>query len=233
MPDLVLAHSSDLHIGFFTRNDSLDPLRSVLATAAEVRADIVLLVGDIFDNNRVPDALVSTAARIIASSGLDVIFLPGNHDPLTADSVYYRAALAGIPGVFILGQGAPARDEVVFPVLDLEIWGRAHRDYEDMQPLSQPPRRSHRWQILLAHGHVIEREADPEPRSWQIRPVDVAATGADYVALGHWDRAARVEGCGDVPAYYSGSPQTAGTINVVRLADEGGVHVRRQPLART
>ena len=33
----------------------------------------------------------------------------------------------------------------------------------------------------------------------------IAATGADYVALGHWDRPPQV-GDGSIPAYYSGSP---------------------------
>ena len=44
----------------------------------------------------------------------------------------------------------------------------------------------------------------------------IAATGADYLALGHWDRAAQV-GCGAVPAYYSGSPEYVHTVNFVRL----------------
>ena len=55
--------------------------------------------------------------------------------------------------------------------------------------------------------------------SWLIGDDEIAATGADYVALGHWNRAVRV-GNGKVPAYYSGSPEYAGTINVVRLGDK-------------
>jgi hypothetical protein len=49
------------------------------------------------------------------------------------------------------------------------------------------------------------------------------------VALGHWNRAVRV-GNGVVPAYYSGSPEYAGTVNVVRLSEAGGVTVTREPL---
>lgn len=231
MADLVLAHSSDLHIGFPSRDEPLDALRRVLATAAEVRADILLLVGDVFDNNRVPDALVSTAARMLASSGVEVVVLPGNHDPLTADSVYNRTAFADLPRVRILGRGAPAGEQIAFAGLDLAVWGRAHWDYEDMQPLVDPPRRSRRWHVVLAHGHVVNVEAETEARSWLIRPAEIAATNADYVALGHWDRAARVDGCGGVAAYYSGAPQHAGSINVVRLAEEGGVQVHRRRLA--
>ena len=54
-------------------------------------------------------------------------------------------------------------------------------------------------------------------------------TAADYLALGHWDRAAQV-GCGAVPAYYSGSPDYVGTVNLVRLTAAGEVIVTREAL---
>ena len=65
--------------------------------------------------------------------------------------------------------------------------------------------------------------------SWLIGDDELAATGADYVALGHWNRAVKV-GNGGVPAYYSGSPEYAGTANVIRLAAAGEVTVTRAPL---
>ena len=49
------------------------------------------------------------------------------------------------------------------------------------------------------------------------------------MALGHWNRAVRV-GNGSVPAYYSGSPEYAGTVNVVRMSERAGVTVARAPL---
>jgi hypothetical protein len=64
--------------------------------------------------------------------------------------------------------------------------------------------------------------------SWLIGDDELVATGADYVALGHWNRAAKV---GTVAAYYSGSPEYAGTVNVVRLGADGKVAVTRAPLA--
>ena len=50
---------------------------------------------------------------------------------------------------------------------------------------------------------------------------------SDYIALGHWNRAAKV---GAVAAYYSGSPEYAGTVNVVRLTAGGDVAVARAEL---
>jgi hypothetical protein len=63
--------------------------------------------------------------------------------------------------------------------------------------------------------------------SWLIGDAELKAAGADYVALGHWNRAAKV---GAVAAYYSGSPEYAGTVNVVRLTAAGEVAVTRAPL---
>jgi hypothetical protein len=65
--------------------------------------------------------------------------------------------------------------------------------------------------------------------SWRIGDDELAATGADYVALGHWNRWVKVGNDG-VSAYYSGSPEYAGTANVIRLAASGEVAVTRAAL---
>ena len=103
--------------------------------------------------------------------------------------------------------------------------------YDDMTPLRRPRRRTTARQIAVAHGHyepVPNRRTDLRP-SWLIGDREIAATGADYVALGHWNLAKRV-GNGTVPAYYSGSPELAGTVNVVRLDGTGEVRVERRKL---
>jgi hypothetical protein len=99
-------------------------------------------------------------------------------------------------------------DDEPFPAYDLEIWGHAHRDYFDMAPLRAPRPRSTRWQVAMAHGHYEppETRANPLRPSWIFSDEEIAATGADYLALGHWDRPMRV-GNGVVPAFYSGSPE--------------------------
>ena len=56
---------------------------------------------------------------------------------------------------------------------------------------------------------------------WLISNAEIEATEADYLALGHWNRAVQV-GTGKVPAYYSGSPDLAKTVNVVRLTHNPG-----------
>jgi DNA repair exonuclease SbcCD nuclease subunit len=230
--DVVVVHSSDLHMDHdYTARlhggDGTAGLAAVLGAAERLVAHVVVLAGDSFDCHRLPLELLDRAAQRICAASMPVVLLPGNHDPLVADAVYARGALAQSANLHVLGSGF--EESAQFSGLDLEIWGRPHRDYDDMIPLERPRPRSTRWQIAVAHGHytpVPDRSCRLRP-SWLIGDAELAATGADYIALGHWNRAAKV---GPLRAYYSGSPKYAGTVNVVRLTADGRVEVARAAL---
>lgn len=223
---LILAHSSDLHLGGHRDPADMTPLRQVLDAAREAGADAVMLAGDIFDHNRLPLAAIDAAARFLADAALPVVVLPGNHDCLTPSSVYRRGGLADPANVHVLGI---THDEVVhLPDLDLDVWGRPHMDHIDMSPLRDPrPRGGARWTVATAHGHWVSGPHDHH-RSWLIHQEELDVLDVDYVALGHWDRALKV-GEGELPVYYSGSPDLARSINIVRFGAEG-VAVERLPL---
>jgi DNA repair exonuclease SbcCD nuclease subunit len=226
--DVILVHSSDIHVDSGVA-DGTASLRLVLATARALAADLVILAGDTFEHNRLPLDLIGEAARLLEGAGRPVVILPGNHDPLIPESAFHRGRIGELANVSVLGI---THDEAVhFPEFDLEIWGRAHRDYGNMAPLATARPRRARWHVAMAHGHY---EAAPDPAvvlcpSWLISDEEIAATGADYVALGHWNRAIKV-GDGSVAAYYSGSPDLAATVNLVRLTAAGDVVVSREPI---
>jgi DNA repair exonuclease SbcCD nuclease subunit len=232
--DIVIVHSSDLHVDHdYTARmhggDGTAGLASVLSLARSANADVVVLAGDTFDCHRLPPELLDRTAEVIAASALPVVVLPGNHDPVVEDAVYHHGALAAVGNLHVLG--VKHAEAVVFSDLGLEIWGRPHLDYGDMIPFENARPRCTRWQVAVGHGHYV-----PEPdRSTHLRPAwligdqELAATGADYVALGHWNRPMKV-GNGNVVAYYSGSPEYAGTVNVVRLTPAGDVVVTRAEL---
>jgi len=232
--DLLLVHSSDLHVdddrvAALNGGDGAAGLRAVLATARALGADIVLLAGDTFDNHMVSAATIDRAGMAFADAGLPVVVLPGNHDPAMPGSIWQRGGYDRIVNLAILGV---THDRAVpFSAHGLEIWGNPHRDYQDMVPLADPPQRGARWHVALGHGHYEPPEtwANPLRPSWLISDAMIRDTGADYVALGHWDRAAQV-GCGAVPAYYSGAPHHVNTVNLVRLVGSGEVVVSREPL---
>ena len=221
MSDIVVVHTSDVHVA--EGESGARDLARVLAAARRVDAHVVLLAGDTFECHRLPDALLEEVAALLVEAARPVVLLPGNHDPIVADAVYHRPALGGLDNLHILGL---THDEaVMFPDIGLEIAGRAHRDYRDMIPFEALAPRRARWRIAVAHGHydpVPDRSVRARP-SWLIGDSEIAATDAHYVALGHWNRAAKV-GAGAATAYYSGSPDYAGTVNVVRFgADDVSV----------
>lgn len=232
--NFTVVHSSDLHVDTdwtarAHRGDGTRGLRAVLDTATGIEADLVLLAGDVFDHNRLPDDVLLRTAELLGAAGRPIIVLPGNHDPATDDSAWHRGGFNALANVHVLGvtQGKA----VVFPGFDLEVRGRPHSDYDDMAPIARSPARRTRWRIVMAHGHYapsLDRSVKYHP-SWLIHDRHLAASDADYVALGHWNRSMRV-GPRSINAYYCGSPELAGTVNVVQFHSTGAVKVRSVPI---
>jgi DNA repair exonuclease SbcCD nuclease subunit len=233
-PAFVVVHSSDVHVdddyvAAQFDGDGAHHLRRVVRAATRLNADLLLLVGDTFDHNRLPSRAVGRAAGALAEFTRPIVILPGNHDPATEDAVFAHPALASLGHIRVLGVGCG--EIIKLPELELEIWGRPHRDFGDMAPLAAIPPRAERWRIVLAHGHY---EPSPDltirPRPyWLFGDRELAASEADYVALGHWNRAAQVGG-GRPPAWYSGSPDYAGTVNLLRFDPVVGLTVKRERL---
>jgi DNA repair exonuclease SbcCD nuclease subunit len=233
MREIVVVHSSDIHVddGYTAQQhqgDGAAGLAAVLGAARTLMADVVLLAGDTFESHRLPQELLDRTAALIAASEVPIVLLPGNHDPAIDEAVYRRGALATVPNLHILG--VTDGESVVFDGLDLVVWGRPHRAYADMAPLRDPPARKGQRYVIMAHGHyepAPDYGTRPRP-GWLISDAELAAADADYIALGHWNRFASV-GTG-AAAYYSGSPDYARSVNLVRLGTGGEVDVSRVPL---
>lgn len=231
MREIRLAHSSDVHV-----DDPLVPgvesgllgLARVLATASAAAADVVLLAGDTFDNPRVSDRVLRDARDLLAKAARPVVMLPGNHDPALEACLFRRAGLLELPHVRVLGITDVT---VLLAELELEIVGLPHRGFSDFAPLQPRSPRRTRWQVVMAHGHYVPpgEAAAQAHRSWRFDDAALERAAADYVALGHWDRPLRVGG-ERVVAYYSGSPDLARTLNLVRLQTGRAVSVTREPL---
>ncbi|MFV0294993.1 MAG: exonuclease SbcCD subunit D [Hyphomicrobiaceae bacterium] len=229
---VVLVHSSDIHIDEDIRPghyNGLEGLRYVLRAACALDANVLLLAGDTFDHGHVPEEIARQAADILLDAPMPVVILPGNHDPALSGGILIRAGIPGVPQALVIGHTHPER--LLFADLDLEIIGRPHTSYNDMHPLPDIPTRSTRWQVIIAHGHFVPPEdwSENAHRSWLISEKDLQGLDVDYVALGHWDRAESVGG-EHVRAYYSGAPDLAQTVNVIRLDPASGVSVERHPL---
>jgi len=194
--DIVVVHSSDLHVDHdYTARlhggDGTAGLACVLGAARELAADVVLLAGDTFDSHRVPQSLIEQAAAVIGAAALPVVILPGNHDPAVASAIYRDGPLKAVKNLHVIGVSHD--DTVAFPDLSLEVWGRPHRDYDDMIPFEMVRARRSRWLIAMAHGHYQpkpDRSIGPRP-AWLGRRFQRPCSGQAAAALPHTSAAAR------------------------------------------
>src|SRR5262249_8105002 len=226
--DIVVVHSSDLHIDHdYTARlhggAGTAGLSGVLSAARAAGADVVVLAGDTFDCHRVPIDVLDRTAAVISAAALPVVLLPGNHDPAVPDAVYRNGALAAVENLHVLG--VTHEEAVVSESGDLGPSAPRLRRHDSVRATAAA------LDPLADRGgaRALRTAAGIEP-SGCVRPGSSATTSsrrADYIALGHWNRAAKV---GAVAAYYSGSPEYAGTVNVVRLTATGEVAVTRAAL---
>ena len=238
MKRVRLIHTSDTHLGDPTGHPrGEEVLVSVVDAVERLGGDVLLLAGDVFDNERVTDDVAERFVAQMARLGVPAIVLPGNHDLAHKTSVYRRPPFDEAPSNLRIIRD-PEGEILAFPELDLELWGRAMLSHTpEFRPLlGMPEPTEGHWLVAMAHGH-FHFENDRDQRSSPIYPDDVAASGCHYLALGHWDRHADVSRA-DTTAVYSGCPYgpigapEQGAVCVVDLDPESGVSYRLELLTQ-
>ena len=232
-----LIHTSDTHLGVDWHPELAQAaLSTVVDGVARLRADALLIVGDVFDHARVPDAVLEFFLEQMSRVSVPAVVLPGNHDLYDEQTLYQRKPFNHMPAnlhIFTKPEG----QIISFPELTLDLWGRAMPLHTpEFLPLEGMPSVDNgHWLVALAHGH-FHFEDDTERRSSPIYPDEVARAPCDYLALGHWDRHVDVSQ-GGVKAVYSGAPlgavQTNDTVavTVVDLEPTTGVQTHQATLS--
>ncbi len=234
---LRLLHTSDVHLADEVNKPAArQALTSVVDMARAERVDLLLVVGDLFDHARAKVEEIEHALAELERAELPVVILPGNHDALHDESIYFRIGVERLPANVRLLTDVDG-ETVHMPRLGLTLWGRPTVDHTPwFHPLADvPPRANGDWNIGLAHGLVLQPRAMSDPSS-PITRDEVAASGLDYLALGHV-HVHRDESEGGVPAFYSGSPvrfgpwnTRSGGVNLVEFTPGAGVVVQWVPL---
>jgi DNA repair exonuclease SbcCD nuclease subunit len=243
---LNLIHTSDVHLesdtfGSGARGDVFrDSVRRAFARVVDVAnyhdADLLLIVGDLFDSSRVSAEALGFAMGQIGRAGMPVVMIPGNHDAHDERSIYAGLSAASLPpNLHLILE--PDGTALEFPELAARVWGRALVEHSpDYRPLSGlPDPVPHVWNIGLAHGFFTEVETN---RSSPITPAEIEASGYDYIALGH------IHVFGDVSqgrtrAFYCGTPaplyasSEAGWVLQVSCVPGEPIRVERLMVAET
>ena len=185
---LKLLHAADLHL------DSPISGRSEGATARlraalqavpekiasicrEEKADILLLSGDVFDGPCTARGLQALKAAL-ESVQIPVFISPGNHDFCTPGSPWLTELWPENVHVFT----RPAVESVCLPELDCRVYGAAFTSMDSAPLLENFRKEGHeKYHIAVLHGDPVQQNSAYNP----ITQAQVAASGLDYLALGH------------------------------------------------
>ncbi|MBF6605437.1 MAG: DNA repair exonuclease [Chloroflexi bacterium] len=223
---LRLLHTADVHLGArhgdlgeqaaAQRERQFAAFRATVDLSLAEKVDLVLIAGDLFDTNTQPRRSVERVAaelKRLAAATIRTVIIPGTHDVYDRSSIYRAHDLAALAGVAadsdLVVVLTPDRPEVEYPILDAIVYGRvfatkrAPRSPLDGFTAALPERRT--WRIGLVHGSVLiagRTEHDEVVVSTQ----EIAKSGLDYLALGHWHSSQQGR-AGATTWAYAGAPE--------------------------
>jgi DNA repair exonuclease SbcCD nuclease subunit len=260
---LRIVHTADVHLG--ARHDDLGDQASAqrerqfaaFAAAVELaiarKADLFLVAGDLFDDNVQPRRSVERVAaqlKRLADARVRSVILPGTHDRYDGASIYRAYDLAVLAGtsadddlVTVLTTDVPS---VHLPASDAIVYGTVfatkrapHSPLRDLDVAGDA--RPATWHVGMVHGSIaIPGRTDHD--EVVITTDEIAASGLDYLALGHWHSSQQGR-AGSVPYAYAGAPEAvaldqdgAGKVLLVELestSDGRVVQVTEHQVGRT
>ena len=184
------------------RGEQRELLARLTDLAREREADLVLLSGDLLDGDLVFRETVQALARALGEIPCPVFLAPGNHDWYGPQSPY--AALEW-PGNVHLFTG-PELGAVRLPELGCTVWGAAFcAPRQSASPLRGFHAPAEGVQLAVLHGEVAA-QGDYGPISEE----DIAASGLDYLALGHVHQYSGLRRAGETFWAYPGCPEGRG-----------------------
>lgn len=218
MDSLKFIHAADFHLdspfrggnsgyGHTRREDVRRAFSSMISLAIEEEVDLLLLCGDLFEQEMVTRDTLSFVRRELSRiEQVKVLILPGNHDPLTKDSWY--KAVEWPQNVTVIPVEADRAAVVLMPEIDLCVsafgFTQARQESPDFGSVPEPAKDS--FNLLLIHGSL-----DAPNTGLPYNPItmdQVRKTAYDYVALGHYH--SWFEQAGNPWVANSGSPEPLG-----------------------
>ncbi len=215
-------HASDWHIGNYFYNFSkvenedlskgrFKTLESIFRYADKQKISLMLVAGDQFDSNEIDLSEVREVFNIIKSyPQIRVVMITGNHDPMSANSIYDRIGSDSVPSNLTL-----VKDNEIIYLEDIfcKIFASSLKDKNGKEnPVEwiDEKNEEHFFRIALCHGSA-KIEGKYAENDFPI-PLDIASIkNLDYVAAGHFHSFLKIND----RFFYSGSPEQ------LQFKDEG------------
>lgn len=185
-------HTADWHLGLKykqlgdkaqkARIIRLKTAQKILTIARDNDVDFILIAGDLLDSNQVDPNLVGEVSQLFQQvSPIQVYLLPGNHDPLTRDSLFHDPVWESVDNLTIFQENEPVvtGNCTLYPC---PVTQKQSRD--DPTEWINTPKESNQVTIGVAHGNL--QVSFIEDANFPIPPDRTRLSGLDYLALGEW-----------------------------------------------
>lgn len=255
MTAVTFIHTSDFQLGM-TRwflspsaqsrfdDDREEAVARLGELASETGAEFIVVAGDVFEHNSLNTSTLLRSKEVLKNLPVPVYLLPGNHDPLVADSIFFNSFA---DNVHVIADSEPIEvrsgvEIVGAPYLSKRAnYDLVRRALEPLEPLDRASGAVAR--IAVGHGQVESRAGEAEESDADT--IDLAFVEdcldrgvIDYLALGDTHSTASLGRTGKV--WFSGSPETtafddrerdSGNALVVRVEGEA-VDVEKRSVGR-
>ena len=218
---LTLLHTADWHLGrrfpAFERDQELrltrarlDAVGRILDLAESRNVDAVLCAGDLFDQPSPPEEWWGGVLREFRRRDWHrpVLLLPGNHDPLTPDSLYHPAHpfRARLPRYVHVVDAKGWQLDIGENAVVVATPCTSHAGQTDLAAsLPQREAGDDRIRIGLVHGQTFDIEG--HQTNFPIARGTAADRGLDYLAIGDTHAFRDVEPDAAAPTIYPGAPE--------------------------
>ncbi|MCQ2435393.1 MAG: metallophosphoesterase [Clostridia bacterium] len=173
---------------------------SLMMYAKTEHFDLVIISGDLFDCGFVTkETMELIVSQFEQNPDCKFVIAPGNHDPIGPKSPYKKVQFPNNVYIFDSDELSCFR----FDDIGIDVYGYAFCDSKmETNPLREVKLNlnSERINILAAHADMTSATSDNCPMT----VADIAASGFDYVALGHIHAGGDVKLAGHTYYAYSG-----------------------------
>lgn len=216
MRPVTILHTADWHAGAksaFLASKSekrsfeiFSTIQNILTLCRQKSVDLMLIAGDIFENNGVDAAFVDGILNAFqAIPDTRIVIACGNHDPLSDDHPFLSRNLP--ENVFLL----KTRDDcLTFSDLSCRVYGRSFSGvYECGESRFSLEVPKDDWvNLMVLHGDLA---ADPSSPYNAVSAEFINQSGMDYIALGHIHKCSPLQKSPGGTVYaYCGCPEGMG-----------------------
>lgn len=188
--------------------DRLEAVRRIGRLAQERGAEFIVVAGDVFESNTLPERDFQRALDAIRELPVPVYLLPGNHDALDATSIYHRKVFdeVALSGVHVLRDSVPVEVRPGVEIVGAPLTSRAP-DSDLLAEALEPLEPTTGVRIAVAHGQVAGFGAEVgETLSLAAVAEAVGKRTVQYVAVGDSHSTQKLDDAGRM--WFSGSPET-------------------------